>query len=158
LEGHDDLHLTSLQLFLGRSETGTPFHCANVWNVFVMIEGAKKWTLVDPRYSYFMYPRISQNMTYVASYNTDYHLRPSDQYPLFRSCPTIEVVLEPGDVLLNPPWWWHTLENLSAKTVAVATRWRTSRVQIHNTNVLFDFMQMIKPTVYQMMPNHSQNR
>ncbi len=29
---------------------------------------------------------------------------------------------EPGDVLFSPGWWWHSVENLSDQTVAVATR------------------------------------
>ena len=27
------------------------------------------------------------------------------------------------DVLLNPPWWWHAIRNVSEQSVAVASRW-----------------------------------
>ena len=42
------LMATSMQLFLGRGGTGTPYHCANIWNLFIMVSGSKRWTLVDP--------------------------------------------------------------------------------------------------------------
>merc|ERR1719261_369418 len=28
-----------------------------------------------------------------------------------------------ADVMLNPPWWWHAIRNVSDETVAVASRW-----------------------------------
>ena len=33
--------------------------------------------------------------------------------------PRLEVILEPGDVLFNAPWWWHTVENLDDLTVGL---------------------------------------
>jgi hypothetical protein len=142
---------TSMQLFLGRKGTGTSFHCANIWNLFVMVSGSKRWTLIDPKYSYWMYPRISPNMTYVSSYHTSYQHLDTEACPLMARCPRLEVLLEPGDVLINPPWWWHEIENVTPTTVAVATRWKTSHLQVYNTNFMFDFLQMINPTVFRMM-------
>ena len=44
-------------------------------------------------------------------------------FPAFAHCPIFEVTLEPGDLLLNPPWWWHAVRNVSETTVGVASRW-----------------------------------
>ena len=87
----------------------------------------------------------------MGSQHTSFRADNADKYPLMMSCPRVEVVLEPGDVLINPPWWWHEIENVSETTVAVATRWKTSHFQIYDTNFLFDFLQMINPTVSRMM-------
>ena len=45
--------------------------------------------------------------------------------PAFKYCPTYSAVLEPGDILLNPPFWGHGIRNVTDKTVGVATRWHT---------------------------------
>jgi ribosomal protein L16 Arg81 hydroxylase len=60
-----------------------------------------------------------------------------EDFPLWRYCPRYETVLEPGDVLFNPSWWWHRIMNESSPTIGCATRW----VIIPNlsTNTLFDF-------------------
>lgn len=127
------------QLFLGaRRGQGLIFHCANNLNVFTMLHGRKRWTLVHPDFSYFMYPLISRESAYVASIIN--HIEtPASMVPLFEHCPRFEVVLEPGDVLINPPWWWHQVENLDGQTVGCASRW--IRLGILETNALFSFAQ-----------------
>ena len=39
--------------------------------------------------------------------------------------PKLRTRLKPGDVLVNPPWWWHAVKNVTPTTIAVATRWVT---------------------------------
>ena len=31
------------QFFIGLKGTGSPFHCANVHNMFIMVDGKKEW-------------------------------------------------------------------------------------------------------------------
>ena len=127
------------QLFLGaRRGRGLIFHCANNLNVFTMLHGRKRWTFVHPEFSYFMYPLITRESAYVASIVNHVETPPS-MVPLFEHCPRLEVVLEPGDVLVNPPWWWHHVENLDDETVGCASRW--ARLGIPDTNALFSFAQ-----------------
>jgi len=45
-------------------------------------------------------------------------------FPLYNVIPKYEVVLEPGDVLYSPQWWWHTVDNLG-ESIGVAMRFRT---------------------------------
>ncbi|HZX20132.1 MAG TPA: cupin-like domain-containing protein [archaeon] len=111
------------QIFVGRKKTGAPMHCANLWNFFYMLDGKKKWYFVDPNYTFFAYPYfifgIASGFTY-CRYPNDYD---KNVYPLFEYCPTYEVTLQKGDLLLNPPWWWHAVENVTEKSVGVASRW-----------------------------------
>lgn len=113
-----------LQVFIGAKKgTGSPFHAVNHVNIFHMIEGRKKWWFIDPNHFLFIYP-------YLLSHNT-YHLAatpiPSQiadgDFPLFRYCPRQVVTLEPGDLLLNPAWCFHAVENLDDHTIGAATRW-----------------------------------
>eukprot|EP01034_Spumella_vulgaris_P024958 gene24958-31359_t len=46
-----------------------------------------------------------------------------EHFPLYALAPKMTVVLEPGDVLMNPPWNWHMVENLDSSSIGVATRW-----------------------------------
>ncbi|MEM7409093.1 MAG: cupin-like domain-containing protein [Myxococcota bacterium] len=135
----------ALQLFLGaRSGSGLSFHCANNLNLFTMLHGRKRWTFVDPAYSYAMYPWVTRDAAYVASI-LDHPDIPSSHTDLFASCPREEVVLEPGDVLVSPPWWWHRVENLDPDTVGAASRWTLS--WLPDTNRLFSFAQLFSPAL-----------
>lgn len=120
---------THLQLFVGRKGTGSPFHSAGTWNWFFNLHGRKQWWFIDPRHGYLNYPLNA--MGQVASFSLcpwpdDYD---REYFPAFAHCPIFTVTLEPGDVLLNPPWWWHAVRNVSETSVAVASRWiREGRV------------------------------
>lgn len=123
LEKFSDMRPTYLQLFLGREGTGTPFHSAANWNFFVNVEGQKKWWFVDPRYGFLIYPFaiMGQAAAFaMVGYPDDYD---ADFFPAFAYCPVFEVVLNPGDVVFNPAWWWHAVRNLTPTTVGVASRW-----------------------------------
>jgi hypothetical protein len=111
------------QIFVGRRGTGSPFHAAAVWNWFVMVEGRKTWYFVDPKDSVFLYPFpvMGRAASFaLCLYPDEYD---AEQFPAFEWCPYYTATLEPGDVLLNPPWWWHGVRNLSETSVAVASRW-----------------------------------
>lgn len=120
------------QFFLGREGTGSPFHHAGVHNMFYMIEGKKKWSFVDPFDTYLAYPipvfGVAAGILGV--------LWPGKgnmkDFPLFKYCPIYSTILEEGDVLYNPPWWWHAIENITSKSVAVASRWHTGGIAGHN--------------------------
>ncbi len=117
------LHPTHLQLFLGRQGTGTPFHSAATWNWFFNIEGRKTWYFVDPRHGFLLYPANAMGQAAafaLCAYPDEYD---RDFFPAFAYCPIFKVTLGPGDVLLNPPWWWHAVKNESDTSVAVASRW-----------------------------------
>lgn len=112
-----------LQMFIGRCGTGTPLHSAAVWNWFTMVEGKKTWLFVSPKNMALMYPFMSLGK--VAAFSLVAYPDEPDlkMFPLFKHCPYYEVTIGPGDVLLNPPWWWHAIKNVTPTSVAVASRW-----------------------------------
>ena len=137
-----------VQLFAGRKRTGSRWHAAPPQNMFMMLEGRKKWSFIEPSYSPLMSPyHTSGDRVFWVSEAAEHtesarnvvdrlvardrkavlEARESKQQKrvaaMFSKCPRREVVLEPGDVLSVPPWWWHEVDNLSDKTVAAATRW-----------------------------------
>ena len=70
------------QMFIGRKGTGTSFHFANTHNVFYMIEGKKKWYLMDPHYGYlqshiYMLGSAAQIMINPYPQNYNDHINPA---------------------------------------------------------------------------------
>lgn len=131
--------MTIAQLFVGHRKTSsTAFHCANNINGVYMCEGRKHWTLVDPAHTMLMYPWLSDFNTYQASLVGVPGPDSGERFPLYRYCPRFEVTLEHGDLLLNPPWWWHAVRCETEHTVSAATRWYPDTMP--DTNRLFSFL------------------
>ena len=131
------------QMFLGYKSTGSPLHAANTWNFFLMVNGAKRWTFIDPDHFEFVHTALTDNLVYWLSDSLSFpHFVDAERHPMFRYCPRYTVVLEPGDVLLNPPWWWHAIENLTPSSVGVSSRW-SSQLMTEPTNRMFLMLQML---------------
>jgi hypothetical protein len=149
-----DIYVYS-ELFLGKSKkTGTSLHCANGNNLFFMIRGQKKWTFVHPDYTWLLYPLLNAPMRYVMSEIipevTSLPEVIDNIYPLWKYCPRYTIVLEPGDILLSPSWYWHTVENMTDMTMALATRW----LPINKvTNRFFTFLQVFSQSNWQLVIN-----
>lgn len=113
-------------LFIGYSEkfgqTGSNLHCGGSGNFFCMLKGRKKWTLISPKYSYLLKGRVSSSGIHGQSLFEmgDSSLEKTPE--IYEYLPRYEVVLEPGDVLWNAPWWWHRIQNLPGETIGLAIR------------------------------------
>lgn len=118
--------VTHTDAWIANAGNITPFHCAGGPNLFCMIHGEKRWTLVSPAHSHAMYPAIGRN-DHALYVDSKIPGTPADAlgalagFPLFRRAPRLVAHLKAGDVLYNPAWWWHQVENLT-ETVAVAQR------------------------------------
>lgn len=112
------------QFFISNMKgTGVSFHNAQEDNFFIMVQGRKKWTFIDPQWTVLFSPYFNRCAMYFMSkaghaYNPNLEL-----CPLYHYIPKWEVVLEPGDVLYNPSYWWHSIENIDPDTLGVASRW-----------------------------------
>ena len=110
------------KLFLGASTTSTQWHCAELQNLFVEISGRKRWLLAAPADTPCFDPRISTSSQQYCHSMIDFRDPDTDRYPLYAYMQTWEVILEPGDLLYIPPFWWHCVENLT-DTMGVALWW-----------------------------------
>lgn len=129
-EINDDVNETSwlkLNFFIGARGTKSSLHCAAAGNYFHCIRGKKKWTFVHPKFSPSLRAIPSANFAFVISNLSE----------IPPEVPTFEVVLEPGDVLYSPPWWWHKVENVDDFTIGVAVRDHTAYWQSWRNNPLF---------------------
>ena len=123
----------AINMFLGGKGTGNSLHCAFAGNFFCNIVGRKKWLLIAPEYSTFLCPIPANPFIYA-----DCYYNPEDEIlgQKTSNLPRLEVILEPGDVLFNAPWWWHSVENLDDLTVGCAVRQLNFQADFHN-NFLF---------------------
>lgn len=144
LSGYARYHQIA-QFFLGGLGTGAAYHCANELNCFLNIHGRKQWTFVHPRYSVAMYPALMNKGYFIGALvkgNAPKRFLEAN-FPLYNRVPKLSVTLEPGDLLVNPPWWWHTVKNVTPSTIAVATRWGFL-VEVERQAPLSDFVQSLR--------------
>lgn len=120
-----------VNLFMGPVTTGSSLHCAVGGNFFFNIYGHKRWILIDPKYTPYLSSTPAHNFSFVIS-GEDVE-NPSE---LLQKIPKYEIILEPGDVLFNPPWWWHAVHNEDF-TIACAIRDHTCYLQSLYNNPVF---------------------
>ncbi|MDJ0731759.1 MAG: cupin-like domain-containing protein [Crocosphaera sp.] len=137
------------QLFIGGSGTGTNFHCAAIFNIFFNICGEKEWFFVHPKFGFFMDGFLHETSSYGYS-PIDHNKTASQQaenFPLYKFIPVYRTTLKPGDILINPSWWWHAVNNLSDATIACATRFHlpTHRYEIYQEDPPFTIAQGLMP-------------
>lgn len=117
-----------VQLFMGGSKTGVRMHCANEFNSFLMIYGEKHWTFIPPDFTYALKPTLSSNGLNALCSIIDHHQSFEafeKSNPLYNRLPKYTVTLQPGDMLVFSPWWWHAVSNTSPTSIAIASRWTT---------------------------------
>ncbi len=118
-------------LFVGNMKAGG-WHAANLFNMFINVVGHKTWYLIHPKYTAWIpgvlhfsgqngYPRWRLDGS---DTDTSSAMDPGvrDTYPSFYKIPKFRTKLNPGDVLINPPWWWHSVHNDPEPTIGFATR------------------------------------
>eukprot|EP00401_Gymnodinium_catenatum_P078595 CAMPEP_0117478956 /NCGR_PEP_ID=MMETSP0784-20121206/11630_1 /TAXON_ID=39447 /ORGANISM="" /LENGTH=323 /DNA_ID=CAMNT_0005273355 /DNA_START=96 /DNA_END=1067 /DNA_ORIENTATION=+ len=128
LEPYLQMQVGYEQIFIGKEGTGSPFHNASVYNMFYQVDGKKTWWFVDPYDTFLGYPAALLGRAagvLMCLWPIDYN---KEAFPLFKYCPVYKTELEPGDVLFNPPWWWHSIKNTTPFTVGVASRWHTDGI------------------------------
>jgi hypothetical protein len=123
--GHTNRHLPwhrniMAKMYLGAAGTGTSLHCAAVSNLFVQIRGEKKWVLIAPEFTPFMYPAPTRGLNWQS--RVDFRNPDLNACPLYRFVDRHETVLQPGDILWNPPFVWHGVQN-TTESIAVSLWW-----------------------------------
>lgn len=136
-----------VNMFMGGPETGSSLHCAVGGNFFFNVHGKKRWILIDPKYTRFLRSTPSENFSFVISgldlQNPEHSSIINDYIPKY------EVVLEAGDTLFIPPWWWHYVHNETPFTIGCAVRDHTVYWQSVYNNPMFMFM---SPYIYKLNP------
>jgi hypothetical protein len=138
------------QLFLGGKNTGTSLHCASNVNFFFNVKGTKHWGFIHPKYTSLIKCQTSDKGLFAIS--DDDFFSESENNPFLR-IPRYEALLNSGDFLFNPAWYWHAVKNKTDYTIAVANRYIfdfLGEVPCVSNNYFFSFLQLFSPVYYLM--------
>ena len=118
----------SFQVFIGGKDTESPLHNAMACNLFVQVYGEKRWSILSPKHTAIVDPDPIKNLYRGAPYRkNNYPFNPFEPdytkpYELFEYVDRYDFVLKPGDILWNPPYWWHAVIN-QTDSIGVGYRW-----------------------------------
>ncbi|WP_375771709.1 cupin-like domain-containing protein [Archangium gephyra] len=102
------------KLWVGSPGQVVNLHYDDFINFICMLEGTKRVTLFAPELLPFMYHAPFDRMLNQAMASHVRLLEPDlESFPLFRQALSEArvAVLEPGEVLFTPPFWWHHVES-----------------------------------------------
>lgn len=107
-------------LFIGNGETYTRCHADPSLNLYVQIQGRKKWQLFEPSavQSLYALPRGAPlgNVGYFSQVSEEHE---SSIFPAYGRVPKCELITEAGDLLFVPPFWFHSVKNCGTSTEPV---------------------------------------
>lgn len=105
--------------------TGTLWHCAIGSNWFIQVVGRKRWYFMDQKYSSLMSPLKGGLVNIqVGSKAT--------QEDALDKAPYDYVDLHAGDMLYNPDYTWHAIQNYEGLSIGCPVRFRSLRVAFRN--------------------------
>ncbi|MYM88875.1 cupin-like domain-containing protein [Rugamonas sp. FT82W] len=99
------------RFWLGPVGTVTPLHCDYDDNIFAQIWGTKRIFLAPPHHDEFLYPNEANAILFGSPFDPeapDY-----EKFPLARQAATVEVIVNPGDMLYVPAGWYHQVRALT---------------------------------------------
>lgn len=108
------------EFYMGGPRTITHLHTERSDLFHACFAGRKRWRVYPPTESLFLYP-IPARTLFIAS-EVDFLAPDYGIHPWFRYANGYETVLEPGDVLYLPSYYWHAVENLEA-TISANLLW-----------------------------------
>lgn len=106
--------IRELRFWFGPGDNQTPLHYDKNSNMIAQVVGQKEIVLFDSRYLYSLYPKsaLRQSLFHNVSRVTDIDNPDLTRFPKFSSVPRLRGVLEPGDLLFIPVYWWHVVRGL----------------------------------------------
>lgn len=136
------------QLFFGGKNTGTSLHSASNVNFFFNVKGTKHWGFIHPKYTSLIKCQTSDKGVFAVS--ADDFFSEKEDNPYLR-IPRYEALLNSGDFLFNPSWYWHAVRNKTDYTIAVANRYifdLGGEVPSMSNNYYYTFLQLFSPSHY----------
>ncbi len=137
----------AFQVFIGGDKTLTNLHNANQCNLFTQVVGEKKWRLYHSFHTAIVDPLPVENVYRSAPLrknNEPFNPFEADfeaPFALYEYIDSYEVHLKPGDVLWNPPFYWHAVQNIG-ESIGVGYRWLPP-LYCYNISPFYSFLDTI---------------
>ncbi len=111
------------RFWIGSGKNITPLHHDTQSNILTQVRGRKKFTLFPPSESRALYPfpfhSKNRTLSPIVLKEPNYEL-----YPRFKQAHPIECILEPGEMIFQPVFWWHQVETLSTDmAISITFMW-----------------------------------
>jgi hypothetical protein len=97
----------------------TPLHCDYDDNIFARIWGTKRIFLSPSHHDEFLYPSEANAVLFGSPFKPE--APDFERFPLARHASMIECIVNPGDLLYVPAWWYHHVRALTFSLSA--NRW-----------------------------------
>lgn len=104
--------LISTNLWFAGEGNITPMHYDLVHNLYAQVMGRKRFILFAPEQTKLLYPfPKSSRIAHFSRVNLD----DPDlvEFPRFQHARPLECIVEPGDILFIPTFWWHQVYSLN---------------------------------------------
>ncbi|TAE58176.1 MAG: cupin-like domain-containing protein [Nostocales cyanobacterium] len=110
-------------IWIGTGGNTTPLHWDAAQNILCQVRGRKRLLLFAPNQTEYLYPHsVDSKAPHLSYVNID---KPDfDKFPKFKQAQSIECVLEAGEMLFMPPFWWHQVYSLDQLNIAVNFWWK----------------------------------
>lgn len=126
---HKRAYVTFTQIFIGGKNSNTGLHNSHADNLFAQMHGEKEWILYPNYFTPLIDPPSTTGGTYRITPKRGTHGQPFNpfqpdfkDFPLYQYIDGYKVVLEPGDILYNPPYMWHSVRN-NTESIGLGYRW-----------------------------------
>lgn len=102
---------SAIQFWFGSAKNLTPLHHDPLNNFFLQIYGRKRFTLYDRCFFEELYPfPMDAEFSHISHVNPDE--LDIEKYPRVRHAMRYDLILEPGELLFLPAFWWHQVRSL----------------------------------------------
>ncbi len=117
----DPALVVDANIWIGKRGALSPAHFDPMNNFFMQVAGRKKMSLFAPSDYRALYPRESASVSHMSSVDID---RPDvSRHPDFAKAVRTDIVLEAGDALILPAYYWHQVYTLE-DSLSVNAWWR----------------------------------
>lgn len=122
--------LTSNLLLIGPQGSITPTHYDEQQNFFGQLKGQKRFLLFSPEQYECLYPHPFWH-PHDRQSQVDLEKPDLDKFPNFKRLHGYEAIVDPGDVLYLPMYWWHQVESSQhgGYTVSVNFWYKTGLIE-----------------------------
>jgi len=112
-------------LWIGTGGNVTPLHWDSAQNLLSQVRGRKRVVLFEPKQTSFLYPfSVYSTMPHLSHINIE---KPDiNKFPKFKKAKGIECMLEPGEMLFIPAFWWHQVHSLEQLNIAINFWWKAN--------------------------------
>lgn len=116
----DETHrkISSMHLLFSNGNTSSPLHHDGYENFLSSFSGIKVAYLIEPKYGKELYVEFVEDFPGLSPINPE--AVDFVKYPLFNGVPYHKIVINPGDMLYIPQFWYHQVRSYHSPNIAAA--------------------------------------